>query len=689
MWSVVASTGGCASETVTGNTAPTANAGSDYSIPKSTAFKLTGVATDVDGTSLLTYNWEQIDTEVGTMPPTVNNTGGPVFRSLPSKTTPTRYFPDLTTVISGSLSNTWEAVPAVARDLNFAFTVRDNDSRGGNTARDDMKVTVVDATPFTILAPSSAVTWDTGSSQTITWNVGTSNVAPIDCQTVNIKLSTDGGLTFPHTLAANTANDGSETIVIPNLPSTQVRIMVEAADNIFYAVNTTNLTINSTTPTYVMTNSSGNQNACNAGNDSASFTLNFDFVNGFSESVSLATTGHPSGATVTFTPDRISSDGNVTMTISNLNGVSASNYTITVNATSNSVNQNLDVSLQIFEGNFNALTLTSPANGETGVSLAPTLQWNADSNASSYDVEVATDAGFSNVVSSGNVTINSYTSSTLAETATYYWRVKPKNNCGEGSFSSAFSFTTQSCSICTSNGNMDYATSTTLVIFNTINNATGKTSAYNDYTSMSTTVKRGEDHTLTVNVNTDGNYRTQTKVWIDWDGDCAFNDTTEEYDLGSAGNVVDGATSLSPLTITIPANAKLGSTIMRVSTRYTDPEPSITYPTACMTGFDGEVEDYTLVVDATASVDETAFTGFNVYPNPNSGVFTLQFDTFDTRKTTVELFDVRGRQVNQRVYNNTPQFFKERIDFGEVSKGLYLLKISNGNKFTTRKLVIQ
>ena len=689
MWSVITSTGTCATETNTGNTAPTANAGDDYTIPKSTPFKLTGSATDADGTTSLTYNWEQIDPEVGaTMPPAATNSEGPMFRSLPSKTAPTRYFPELATVIGGTVANTWEVVPSVARDLNFAFTVRDNFSGGGNTARDNMKVTIVDATPFTIIEPSTAVTWDVGTTQQIVWNVGTTTALPINCQTVNILLSTDGGATFPITLASNISNDGAENIVIPDHPTGTARIMVEAADNIFYAVNSSNFTINSTTPTYVLTNTSGAQSVCNVGNDTASYTLNLDFVNGFSENVSFGTTGLPSGATASFSPTSIAADGNVTMTISNLNGAAASNYTVTVNATSNSVNKDLEVGLQVFEGSFNALTLTAPADGDTDVALAPRLEWNADSNANAYDVEVATDSGFTNVVSSGTVSTNSYDVSTLQETTTYFWRVKPKNDCGEGSFSTAYSFTTQSCTICASSGNMEYNTSTTLVKFNTIENTTGKTVAYNDFTSISTTVKRGESHELTVNVNTDGNYRVQTKVWIDWNGDCTFNDSDEEYDLGGAGNVADGATDLSPLSITIPADAKLGNTIMRVSSRYTSPSP-ITYPTACMDGFDGEVEDYTIVVDEVASIDDSSFTGFNLYPNPNAGAFTLQFETIDTRKTTLELYDVRGRRVHQQSFTNTPQFFKEQIEFPEVSKGLYLLKIKNGTTFTTRKLVIE
>jgi hypothetical protein len=246
MWSTIQNSANCAVVTDNGNTAPTSDAGADFSIPKSTPFILRGVGTDADAANTLTYNWEQTDTEVAIMPPAATSTSGPAFRSSPSSVSPNRYMPALPTVIAGSTSSTWEVVPSVARELNFSLTVRDNNAGGGNSARDDMIVSVIDVDPFVVSLPGSAVSWDAGTTQTITWNKGTTDVAPINCQHVNIKLSIDGGLTFPITIISNTPNDGTQDVVIPNNGTTSARIMIEAADNIFYNVNATNFTINGT-----------------------------------------------------------------------------------------------------------------------------------------------------------------------------------------------------------------------------------------------------------------------------------------------------------------------------------------------------------------------------------------------------------------------------------------------------------
>ena len=695
MWNTIQSSATCATLSDANNEAPTANAGADFNIPKSTPFVLKGSATDANGMASLTYNWEQIDNEISTQSPESTNTGGPMFRSLPSKTTPDRYMPNLSTVVGGSVSSTWEVVPSVARDLNFSFLVRDNNAGGGNSARDDVKITVIQADAFTVSAPNTAVSWDVGTSQTITWNKGTTDIAPINCQNINIKLSVDGGISFPIMIKANTANDGSEDVIIPNNVSTSARIMIEAVDNIFYNVNTSNFTINSTEPTFILTETSGSQTVCNSENQTAIYNLNFDFINDYSESVTFSASGQPTGSNVTFSATSVNGDETVTMTVSNLEGVTAQFYPIDIEASSSTITKNIGLELSVLSSTFSEQTLSSPENNATNLILTETLVWSLDVNAGSYDLQVATDALFTNIIVEENTIAALYTlnaSDNLLESTSYYWRVKAKNICGESNYSTVYSFTTQDCSNCISMGSSASAdnTSTTLVKFNTIDNASGKTLGYNDLTDIKTEVKPGETHILTVHVNTDGLRKTQTKVWIDWNQNCIFNDAGEEYDLGSASEESDDATSLSSLSIIVPNDAEFGEAVMRVSTRDTDPFGVVTYPTSCGSGFRGEVEDYTiLIVDATASIEDFSFNGFNIYPNPTKGTFTLNLEVVNTNKVSVQLFDVRGRLIGEKNYFNTNINFSESIFFEKASTGLYLVKITNGNKQTTRKLLIK
>lgn len=240
----------CTVNTVLSNQTPIVNAGSDYIIPKSTAFVLKGVASDPNGNAL-TYSWEQNDSATGNEAGSnsmakATKINGPTFRSfLPSNST-TRYFPALSRVVSGQLTSSWESVSSIGRNLNFVFTARDNAALGSGQTNTDAMVVTVDGNkgPFAVTSQNAVdVNWVRGSSQTVTWSVnGTSSL--FGSANVNIKLSTDGGLTFSTVLASNTPNDGSEVIIVPSTAATNCRILIEPTGNIYYAVNSVPFAIN-------------------------------------------------------------------------------------------------------------------------------------------------------------------------------------------------------------------------------------------------------------------------------------------------------------------------------------------------------------------------------------------------------------------------------------------------------------
>ncbi len=695
MWAHIKGNGDCGilSDTNPMNTAPTANAGVDVSIPKSTPFILKGTATDTQGISSLTYNWEQIDNEVASMPPLATNNAGPMFRSLPSKASPNRYMPALATVIAGNTASEWEVLPSVARELNFAFTVRDNHSGGGNSARDDIKVTVTDTEAFTITAPNSAVTWSSGTTQTITWNKGITDQAPINCTKVNIRLSTDGGVTFPILIKENIANDGTEDIVVPSNPTTNARIMVEAADNIFYNVNSTNFTINSiTVPTFLITNKTEKQTVCNTGNNSVSYTLNLDFINGFTETVTLSATDLPNGASVSFTPTTISADGDVIMTINNLNGSNQQDYTIVATGTSATVTQTTDALLKVFGTSFSNITLTNPTFGATNVGFSPKFEWGADGNATSYNIVVASDADFSNIIINETASTNSYIHSSPLEGITkYFWYVKPKNNCGEGANSSVGEFTTETPSYCSSTftdeaGGSEHITNVT---FNEINNNSGNdlVDGYEDFSSISTSVELGNSHQISVTFDT-GGYQDHCYVFIDWNKDYKFDKETERYDLGNSSDDIATAT----LNIDVPSDAKLGDTKMRVVIEYFD-SSNPNGDGSCDSDHKsewGETEDYTITVnEESLATDATLFKDLKMYPIPSDGKLTVNFKVKVKDLTIVRLFDLRGQLLDTQSFSTVSNSFNKEIQFKRPSGGIYLLQVENDGKIKTRKVIFR
>ncbi len=300
----------CQTNTNTGNAIPTANAGANYTIPRGTPFVLTGTGTDANGDTL-TFCWEQADeNNAATTNPSVNATSGVAFRSFNPSTSPSRYFPRLSTVKTGATSWQWEAVPNVARTLNFRFTVRDNRAGGAANNSDDMVVTVNGtAGPFVVNAPNTAVTWNAGTTQTVTWNVAGTTGNGVNAANVDILLSTDGGDTYPITLASGVTNDGSHDIVVPNNQGNQNRIMVKGANHIFFDISNANFTIGApvsctaTTPTGVAASSVTDSGA----------TISWNAVSGATYDVRYRQTG-----TSTWTTQA------VTGTSYNITGLSAS-----------------------------------------------------------------------------------------------------------------------------------------------------------------------------------------------------------------------------------------------------------------------------------------------------------------------------------------------------------------------------
>lgn len=666
------------------NNPPIANAGSDYVIPKSTAFMLTGTGSDPDGDAI-TYNWEQNDPENPntTAAPSATRAAGPMFRTLPGSTSPTRYMPNLATVLTGATANTWEVCPSVARDLNFSLTVRDNRAGGGQTASDLMKVTVNGtAGPFVITAPNTAVSWAAGSVQNVTWNVAGTTANGVNTPYVDIYLSTNGGASFPVLLASKVPNDGTEVISVPNTVGAQNRIMVKGYNNIFYDVSNANFSITAAASTFLpaFNGVAEQQNKPICTGNTVSYTINYTALAGFAGTASFSATGNPAGTTIAFSPATINANGSVTMTVSNTANAVPGFYTLAVTATSGAVSKVINYYLDLYSSNFPAMSLTSPSNSATGVATTATVSWAANANASSYDVQLANDPSFAVVLNSGTTTATSYVFSGLNPASNYFWRVLPKNISCIGTYSTPYKFITGqlNCNEFNStNVPLTISATGTPTVNSTLNVASGGT--INSVKITMNITHEWINDLRAILISPSG---TQINLFTNPCTDDDIQNIAATFDDNGTAVVCGIDPGISGVVIPVQSLSGLvgqtstGTWTLRIRDMYnTD---------------GGVLNSWSLnvcTVSPALAVNENTLNNFVMYPNPNNGSFTINFEADSANPVEVKVFDLRGREVYSKNYANQ-SLFNEKIDLDAVQSAVYLLKVKNGNQSVTKKLVI-
>lgn len=80
----------------------------------------------------------------------------------------------------------------------------------------------------------------------------------------------------------------------------------------------------------------------------------------------------------------------------------------------------------------------------------------------------------------------------------------------------------------------------------------------------------------------------------------------------------------------------------------------------------------------------------NVYPNPSSGKFSLDFELADKGKTQLLVTDLQGKEVYKEEFMNDGNGLQTRqLDLSNQAGGFYLLKIKNGDKSLVKKIILQ
>lgn len=109
------------------------------------------------------------------------------------------------------------------------------------------------------------------------------------------------------------------------------------------------------------------------------------------------------------------------------------------------------------------------------------------------------------------------------------------------------------------------------------------------------------------------------------------------------------------------------------------------------TGDSGNVVSYTLTIcsqTASLSSDSFGLENFTLYPNPNNGNFTIQFNSNSGNEIKINVHDIRGREIYSKSYTNDG-LFNENLQLSNAQSGIYLVTVQDGSRKEVKKIVIE
>ena len=274
------------------------------------------------------------------------------------------------------------------------------------------------------------------------------NSTPVLVNDLDIRITQGGETFYPWRLLPNATSlavrngdnlvDTVETIKIDNANGGDYTITVTHKGTLVDNQQPFGLVISGINSTFGMIPLGYDQVKCS--NEEATFNLSLNGVaNG---NVTLSTINAPVGATINFSANPLTTNGQFTMTVSNLSNVAPGNYAIGVVGTNGTDTETRYVNLRVLSNQFGTISAIYPSNGQQTLPSTFNLTWQADTNAENYLVEVATDYNFNSIIASGTTQTTSFTIASLESKTVYYWRVKPSNQCGFATNFAVYSFQT-------------------------------------------------------------------------------------------------------------------------------------------------------------------------------------------------------------------------------------------------------
>ena len=309
------------------------------------------------------------------------------------------------------------------------------------------------------------------------------------------------------------------------------------------------------------------------------------------------------------------------------------------------------------------------------------ISWNSVLAASTYELEWQI-AGDANWTLETGINTTSFTLSNLTECTEYAFQIWTNCNGNSVGPSAEFTFTTSGCGACSDETYCDsYGDNGSEWIENvTVDMLSNSTSAdadgYGDYTGMSVSLQRGQ----TYNVSFTPGYPNQQwtehfRLWIDLNQNGGFNGAERLFDDDQGSNsTVTG-------TISIPVDAPLGSTRMRVSMAYGGQFGGDYPQNSCEEDHEGEVEDYCVTIleadPVNPGIEEASGSfGMDVFPTPALETVNIRLHENHIGNASIIIMDAKGRTVINQPISAT----QSSIDITALAEGVYTIKAIDSGK---------
>lgn len=79
----------------------------------------------------------------------------------------------------------------------------------------------------------------------------------------------------------------------------------------------------------------------------------------------------------------------------------------------------------------------------------------------------------------------------------------------------------------------------------------------------------------------------------------------------------------------------------------------------------------------------------NIYPNPNTGTFTIAFQQAEKAATSLEITDVQGKVVFSEDLGTFSGNYKKELNLKRYGSGTYVVTVKQGNEVSSKKLIIE